>query len=86
MQSLVRPELRQPPQLSETGQPVAPAPEKSFLQKYWMYIMLALLLFGEFPFFKFIIFRVLTRLIVATGAPAEDERGGGNRGQSRAAR
>ncbi|KAI5893417.1 uncharacterized protein SCHCODRAFT_02621748 [Schizophyllum commune H4-8] len=32
------PELRAPPQLSAEGAPVQPPPEKSFIQKYWMYI------------------------------------------------
>ncbi|KAH6915326.1 hypothetical protein BKA70DRAFT_1557617 [Coprinopsis sp. MPI-PUGE-AT-0042] len=37
------PELRAPPQLSEEGEVVQPIPEKSFIQKYWMYITMALL-------------------------------------------
>ncbi|KAL0949411.1 hypothetical protein HGRIS_009471 [Hohenbuehelia grisea] len=43
------PELRVPPPLNEAGEPVKPPPEKSFIQKYWMYIvpvLLALLLTG----------------------------------------
>ncbi|KAF9008946.1 hypothetical protein BDQ17DRAFT_1301160 [Cyathus striatus] len=43
------PELRTPPPLSRDGEVVQPAPEKSFLQKYWMYIaavMIALLMTG----------------------------------------
>ncbi|TFY75398.1 hypothetical protein EWM64_g8616 [Hericium alpestre] len=36
------PELRAPPPLSPQGQPVKPAEEKPFLQKYWMYIALLL--------------------------------------------
>ncbi|KAI0303253.1 hypothetical protein BC826DRAFT_903641 [Russula brevipes] len=36
------PELRVPPPLSATGDPVVQAPEKTFLQKYWLYIVIAL--------------------------------------------
>ncbi|KAI5123439.1 hypothetical protein M0805_006144 [Coniferiporia weirii] len=36
------PELRVPPPLTPKGEPVAPAPEKTFLQKYWLYIAAAL--------------------------------------------
>ncbi|KAJ3739509.1 hypothetical protein DFH05DRAFT_1463856 [Lentinula detonsa] len=32
------PQLRTPPQLTAEGAPVQPPPEKSFIQKYWMYI------------------------------------------------
>ncbi|KAF8897664.1 hypothetical protein BD779DRAFT_1492003 [Infundibulicybe gibba] len=32
------PELRTPPPLTPEGAPVLPVPEKSFLQKYWMYM------------------------------------------------
>ncbi|KAF8529055.1 hypothetical protein BU17DRAFT_36953 [Hysterangium stoloniferum] len=37
------PEFRAPPPLSATGEPIQVQPEKSFLQKYWMYIAIALL-------------------------------------------
>ncbi|THV08412.1 hypothetical protein K435DRAFT_847277 [Dendrothele bispora CBS 962.96] len=46
------PQLRTPPPLTPAGEPVQPVPEKSFLQKYWMYIaalMIALLLSGGAP-------------------------------------
>ncbi|KAF5344074.1 hypothetical protein D9758_008825 [Tetrapyrgos nigripes] len=46
------PQLRTPPPLTPTGQPVQPVPEKSFLQKYWMYIAavaVALLMSGGAP-------------------------------------
>ncbi|KAJ8523422.1 hypothetical protein ONZ45_g132 [Pleurotus djamor] len=46
------PELRTPPPLTETGEPVVPVPEKSFLQKYWLYIvavLIALLMSGGPP-------------------------------------
>ncbi|KAK2466311.1 hypothetical protein APHAL10511_001953 [Amanita phalloides] len=33
------PELRTPPALTVHGEPVKPIPEKSFLQKYWIYIV-----------------------------------------------
>ncbi|KAF8663499.1 hypothetical protein AX16_001067 [Volvariella volvacea WC 439] len=36
------PELRTPPPLTPEGQPVQPVPEKTFLQKYWMYIVVFL--------------------------------------------
>ncbi|CAA7259883.1 unnamed protein product [Cyclocybe aegerita] len=35
---LPRPDLRTPPPLTPEGEVVKPVPEKSFLQKYWMYI------------------------------------------------
>ncbi|KAI0939813.1 hypothetical protein AcV5_001101 [Taiwanofungus camphoratus] len=38
-----RPSLHAPPPVTPEGTPVAPVPEKSFLQKYWMYIAVALL-------------------------------------------
>lgn len=33
-----RPELRAPPPFTPQGEVVKPVPEKSFIQKYWMYI------------------------------------------------
>lgn len=36
------PGLRVPPPLTPKGQPVAPVPEKSFIQKYWLYIVIGL--------------------------------------------
>ncbi|KAI9512200.1 hypothetical protein F5148DRAFT_55512 [Russula earlei] len=36
------PELRVPPPLTATGDPVVQEPEKTFLQKYWLYILMAL--------------------------------------------
>ncbi|KAF8745971.1 hypothetical protein AX14_004265 [Amanita brunnescens Koide BX004] len=33
------PELRTPPTLTTDGEPVKPVPEKTFLQKYWMYLV-----------------------------------------------
>ncbi|KIL68092.1 hypothetical protein M378DRAFT_929836 [Amanita muscaria Koide BX008] len=43
------PELRTPPALTTEGEPVKPIPEKSFIQKYWIYIVpmvIALLMSG----------------------------------------
>lgn len=37
-----RPELRVPPPLTPQGEPVQAVPEKSFIQKYWIYILVAL--------------------------------------------
>ena len=42
---LYRPELHAPPPLTPQGEVVQPIPEKSFLQKYWMYIAALLLIF-----------------------------------------
>jgi len=36
------PALRTPPPLTQEGAPVQPLPEKSFVQKYWMYIAVGL--------------------------------------------
>ncbi|KAG2042298.1 hypothetical protein BDR03DRAFT_978956 [Suillus americanus] len=36
------PELRIPPTLTPEGEPVAPVPEKSFVQKYWIYMVVVL--------------------------------------------
>jgi hypothetical protein len=46
------PELRVPPPLSPEGAPIQPIPEKTFLQKYWMYIgaiLIALVMTGGGP-------------------------------------
>ncbi|KIJ20282.1 hypothetical protein PAXINDRAFT_166380 [Paxillus involutus ATCC 200175] len=43
------PVLRTPPPLTPQGEPIAPAPEKSFVQKYWIYMAIvvgALLIAG----------------------------------------
>ncbi|KAH7887630.1 hypothetical protein F5I97DRAFT_862320 [Phlebopus sp. FC_14] len=37
-----QPELRAPLLLAREGEPIAPIPEKSFVQKYWIYIAIAL--------------------------------------------
>lgn len=36
------PRLREPPPLTPQGEPVKPVPEKSFVQKYWVYIVAVL--------------------------------------------
>ena len=42
-----RPELRSPPPLTPEGQVVTPEPEKSFLQKYWFYILAVMVVLGQ---------------------------------------
>jgi hypothetical protein len=46
--SFCRPQLRVPPPLTATGDPIVPEPEKPFLQKYWHYIAIALIALGAF--------------------------------------
>ncbi|KAJ8587191.1 hypothetical protein M405DRAFT_852998 [Rhizopogon salebrosus TDB-379] len=36
------PELRVPPPLTPEGEPITPVPEKSFVQKYWIYMVVVL--------------------------------------------
>ncbi|KAG8746793.1 hypothetical protein FRC10_003776 [Ceratobasidium sp. 414] len=43
------PRLRTPPPLAQDGQPIAPVAEKSFIQKYWMYIVPALIILLVLP-------------------------------------
>lgn len=43
-----RPELRIPPPLTPEGEPVASVPEKSFVQKYWIYMVVVLGALREF--------------------------------------
>jgi len=43
-----RPELRSPPPLTPEGQVVTPEPEKTFLQKYWIYILAVMVVLGQF--------------------------------------
>jgi hypothetical protein len=40
--------LKEPPQLSPQGDVVQPVPEKSFIQKYWIYIVGVLLAICEY--------------------------------------
>lgn len=46
-----RPELRSPPPLTPEGQVVKPEPEKTFLQKYWVYILALVIILGQSSFF-----------------------------------
>lgn len=41
-----RPELRSPPPLTPEGQVVTPEPEKSFIQKYWIYVLAFVVIVG----------------------------------------
>ncbi|CAE6522377.1 unnamed protein product [Rhizoctonia solani] len=43
------PRLKVPPPMSPDGQPVKPVPEQSFIQKYWMYIVPALIILLVLP-------------------------------------
>jgi hypothetical protein len=43
-----RPELRSPPPLTPEGQVATPEPEKTFIQKYWMYALAFMLVLGRF--------------------------------------
>lgn len=43
-----RAQLRVPPPLSVEGKPITPAPEKSFIQKYWIYIVPVLVIFCSY--------------------------------------
>ncbi|KAG1752658.1 uncharacterized protein EDB91DRAFT_1103714 [Suillus paluster] len=45
------PELRVPPPLTPEGEPVVPVPEKSFVQKYWIYLVVVLGALREFHCF-----------------------------------
>jgi len=42
-----RPELRSPPPLTPEGQVVMPEPEKSFIQKYWFYMLAVMVVLGQ---------------------------------------
>ena len=44
---LYSPQLRVPPPVTAEGKPVEPPREKSFLEKYWMYIAIALVAMGK---------------------------------------
>ena len=66
-----RPELKAPPQLSEEGEVVKPIPEKSFLQKYWMYITMALLALGACRF-TLRLLSILTLLTALAGGEPEE--------------
>jgi hypothetical protein len=42
-----RPELRAPPPLTPEGRVVTPEPEKSFIQKYWVYILAFMIIISQ---------------------------------------
>jgi ER membrane protein complex subunit 10 len=44
----IRPVLKTPPPLNAEGKVIQPAQEKSFLQKYWVYIAVAIAALGAF--------------------------------------
>lgn len=43
-----RPELRSPPPLTPEGKVVTPEPERSFIQKYWVYVLGFVVILGQF--------------------------------------
>jgi hypothetical protein len=43
-----RPELRSPPPLTPEGKVVVPEPEKSLVQKYWVYALAFVVILGQF--------------------------------------
>ncbi|KAF8743471.1 hypothetical protein RHS02_02608, partial [Rhizoctonia solani] len=43
------PRLKVPPPMGADGQPIKPVPEQSFIQKYWMYIVPALIILLVLP-------------------------------------
>ncbi|KAJ1309127.1 hypothetical protein OPQ81_004803 [Rhizoctonia solani] len=43
------PRFKVPPPMSADGQPIKPVPEKSFIQKYWMYIVPGLIILLVLP-------------------------------------
>lgn len=45
--SINSPQLRTPPPLTQQGTQVEPVPEKSFIQKYWVYILVAVAALGR---------------------------------------
>ncbi|QRV73151.1 transmembrane protein [Ceratobasidium sp. AG-Ba] len=45
----IRPRLKTPPPMTPEGQPIQPVAEKSFIQKYWMYIVPALIILLVLP-------------------------------------
>ena len=45
---LISPELRAPPAVTTDGEPVKPVPEKTFLQKYWMYLVPLLIVLRQY--------------------------------------
>ena len=83
-----RPELRSPPPLTPEGQVVTPEPEKSFLQKYWIYILALMVILGQFSPLSLSREHRLTwkGTIVLTPTPPEEQGGAGPGGSGRGGR
>lgn len=81
-----RPELRPPPPLTPEGQVVTPEPEKSFLQKYWIYILAFFVFLGQFSLLSHHSSRLLTGTVAVTPGAPEEEGGGGPGGSGRGGR
>ena len=60
---------------------VVPPPEKSFIQKYWIYIAIALVALGEFAWSVLFLNLPLTQffiiIVMSPAPPEEDGKGGG---------
>jgi hypothetical protein len=68
-----RPELRKPPSLTPQGEPVQPVPEQSFIQKYWIYILIAVGALREHhPFDLDVGLLTSTLSVVLTGGGEEE--------------
>ena len=81
-----RPDLRPPPPLTPEGKVVTPEPEKSFLQKYWIYILAFMAILSQFSPLSLLPGYRLTRCagtIVLTPAPPEEQGGAGPGGSGR---
>ncbi|EIN10322.1 hypothetical protein PUNSTDRAFT_65058 [Punctularia strigosozonata HHB-11173 SS5] len=77
-----QPELRQPPPLNAQGEVVKPPPEKSFLQKYWVYIAVALIaLCAYLSFFRRILVPTLTLVTRSTRSGRRRPGTAGRRGR-----
>jgi hypothetical protein len=68
-----RPELRTPPPLTPQGEPVQPVPEQSFIQKYWIYILIALGALGESRSYDLYVRFTHTLSAVLTGGGESEE-------------
>jgi len=76
--ALFRPQLRVPPPLTPTGDPVVHEPEKTFLQKYWLYIVIALGALSAFTLLPFLLITphpLPTTSVMAPGPPEEGPQG-----------
>lgn len=76
-----------PQPLSPTGEPIQPPPEKSFLQKYGIYIGIAIVFFGRYyllTMFDFFHAYMYPSALTGGGPPEEGQGGqGGGARQSR---